>query len=114
METNLICATTGEPCWNIQALRRYARAMTKQEIVFESIHHDIDLQPGEIACEGIVENEHGLGKVCLPSINPSVVVYQDSVLEIEGNVRCLREIKGFKLVKPDGSPWDKQFNGPKT
>lgn len=110
METNLLCKVTGERCWNVQALQRHADAMTQHETVFAEQHEGVTVQPGEIGCEGVVENIYGLGRVCLPFMEPSLVVYQDVVLELSANARRLRDIKGFRLIKPDGSFFDHLIN----
>lgn len=110
MEVNLLCTTTGERCWNVHVLQRYARMMTEHESTYTKEHGELIMQPGEINCEGVVENIYGLGKVCLPFIEPSLIVYQYAVLELPENVRCMREIKGFRLIKPDGSPWHRKLD----
>lgn len=109
MNVELLCAKTGERCWNISALGNYARRMTASEISFAEDHPECSVQAGAIDCAGVVVNDYGLGKVCLPNIEPGLVIYGESVHILPGSAHSKRDIPGFQFVKPDGSTWSQTF-----
>lgn len=100
MKLELMCLTTGEPCWNYQIFAAYSERVSAEESLFATSHPETVVGIGIVACDGTYSNDSGGGEMCDYYIDKPTATICDVQIDLPGSEEWPEDLTKPKFFKP--------------